>query len=54
MALYNAQQTTLHGEVEEHDRERELDCTSHNEKTDSMGSKQKFTKSLILITEESH
>ena len=26
----------LHREVEEHDRERELDRTPHNEKTDSM------------------
>ena len=26
--------TTLHREVEEHNREHELDCAPHNEKTD--------------------
>ena len=39
-------QTTLHREVEEHDRERELNCTPHNEKTVSLACFQSLSQTI--------
>ena len=42
------QQTMLHREVEERDKEHELDCTPHNEKTGTQGRKEVEVGTLLL------
>ena len=44
----------LHREVEECDREHELDCTPHNEKTGTQGRKEVEVGTLLLGSDKNN